>query len=75
MSEEEHWKIIVTGKRPEESSTAPITKEVLRPDASFPLTWEYLEESLAGIVSEARHMVGEELRRLRDYKRSSRCLG
>ncbi|KAL5985202.1 hypothetical protein ACLOJK_036440 [Asimina triloba] len=60
--QEERRKIIAVGKRPEESGMAQVTREVLRPDASFPSNWEHLEESLAGIISEACRMAGEELR-------------
>ncbi|KAL6002036.1 hypothetical protein ACLOJK_037483 [Asimina triloba] len=62
MSEEERQKIVVAGKRSEESGVAQVTREVLRPGASFPSAWEHLEQSLTGIISEACRMAGEEPR-------------
>ncbi|KAL5995715.1 hypothetical protein ACLOJK_025783 [Asimina triloba] len=62
ISGKECRKIIAVGKRLEELGVAQVTKEVMRPDASFPSAGEYLEESLMAIVSEVHHMAGEEPR-------------
>ncbi|KAL6003107.1 hypothetical protein ACLOJK_023330 [Asimina triloba] len=61
MSGEERWRVIAIGKRLEEAGVVLVTREVLRPNASFSSAWECLEGSLAGIVPEALHMAEEEL--------------
>ncbi|KAL6000000.1 hypothetical protein ACLOJK_034677 [Asimina triloba] len=61
MSEEECQKVIAAGKRSKEAFVPQVAREVLRSNSSSPSIWQYLEELLTGIVSEARHMAGEEL--------------
>ncbi|KAL5975686.1 hypothetical protein ACLOJK_020012 [Asimina triloba] len=61
MRKEECRRVIAAGKRPKEVGMAQVTREVLKSSTIFPSTWKYLEESLAGIVFEARSMAGEEL--------------
>ncbi|KAL6002292.1 hypothetical protein ACLOJK_034222 [Asimina triloba] len=60
MSEEERRKVIAVGKRPKEAGVAQVAREVLRSGSSSPSAWQYLEESLTGIVFEACRMAGEE---------------
>ncbi|KAL5998003.1 hypothetical protein ACLOJK_008937, partial [Asimina triloba] len=49
ISEEECQKSVAVRKCPEESGVAQVTREVLRHDASFLSTLEYLEESVLAI--------------------------
>ncbi|KAL5980806.1 hypothetical protein ACLOJK_028717 [Asimina triloba] len=51
MDEDERWKVIAVGKRPEEVGVEQVSREVLRPDVSIPSKWELLEEVLVKVAT------------------------
>ncbi|KAL5987824.1 hypothetical protein ACLOJK_035579 [Asimina triloba] len=51
-------RVVAVGKRLEEAGVAQVTREVLRPNASFSFIWKYMED----VLSEARRMAGEKVK-------------